>query len=121
MAAGGSKETRTVLLLVIIQVLGAPLHFYFRILVSCKVAFEERTCKIIVNKLGSFLLNLKLDFNIQKVLSRHQRCSIKKVVLKNFVKFAGKHLYRNLFLYDTLGDCFWVFPHLLSSCFPNFS
>ena len=37
--------------------------FYFRVEVSCKVAFEERTCNIIVNKFVSFLLNLKLDFN----------------------------------------------------------
>ena len=33
--------------------------FYFRVEVSCKVAFEERTCNI-VNKFVSFLLNLNL-------------------------------------------------------------
>ena len=27
----------------------------------------------------------------------HRRCSIKKVVLKNFPKFTGKHLYQSLF------------------------
>ena len=30
--------------------------------------------------------------------SSHQRCSVKKAVLKNFVKFTGKHLYQSLFV-----------------------
>ena len=30
--------------------------------------------------------------------SSHQRCSIKKVALKNFAKFPGKHLWHSLFL-----------------------
>ena len=29
--------------------------------------------------------------------SNHQRCSAKKSVLRNFTKFAGKHLCRSLF------------------------
>ena len=49
---------------VTLQVLVACLQFYFRVEVSCKVAFEERTCKIFVNKIVILsLLNLKLDFN----------------------------------------------------------
>ena len=27
----------------------------------------------------------------------HQRCSLKKVILRNFAKFTGKHLYQSLF------------------------
>ena len=36
---------------------------------------------------------------IGKVLFRssHQRCSIKKIVLKNFTKFTGKHLCQSIF------------------------
>ena len=30
--------------------------------------------------------------------SNHQRCSIKKGVLRNFVKFSGKHLCQSLFM-----------------------
>ena len=30
--------------------------------------------------------------------SSHQRCSVKKVVLRNFPKFTGKHLCQSLFL-----------------------
>ena len=39
----------------------------------------------------------------RKYRSSHQRCSIKKVVLKNFAKFSGKHLYRSLFLNQVAG------------------
>ena len=34
----------------------------------------------------------------KKFRSSHQRCSIKKAVLKNFAIFTGKHLCRSLFL-----------------------
>ena len=58
--------------------------------------------------------------------SSHQRCSIRKGILRNFAKFTGKHLYQSLFFgtkvflwifrnflehlfYRTrLGDCFWT-------------
>ena len=59
----GGKETRTVPFLVFLRVLVVYVQFYFRVQGSCKVAFEERTCNIIVNKFVCFLLNLKLDFN----------------------------------------------------------
>ena len=50
--------------------------------------------------------------------SSHQRCFIKKGVLKNFAKFTGKQLHRCFlvnfvkfsrtpFLQNTTGDCFW--------------
>ena len=58
MVVGGSKESQMVLFLVILQIPKVYLQFYFRVKVSCKLAFKERTCKIIVNKFVSFLLNL---------------------------------------------------------------
>ena len=33
----------------------------------------------------------------------HQRCSIKKGVLKNFAKFAGRHLFRSPFFDKVAG------------------
>ena len=33
----------------------------------------------------------------------HQKCSLKQGVLKNFTKFAGKHLCQNLFFYKVVG------------------
>ena len=35
--------------------------------------------------------------------SSHQRCSIRKGVLKNFVKFTGKHLFLSLFFNKVTG------------------
>ena len=31
------------------------------------------------------------------IRSSHQRCSVRKCVLRNLAKFTGKHLYQNLF------------------------
>ena len=42
----------------------------------------------------------ELTKNNQK---RHQKCSLKQGVLKNFTKFAGKHLCQNLFFYKVVG------------------
>ena len=66
MVVRGSKETRIVLFLSILRVLVPYLQSYFRVKISCKLDFVERTSKIIVSKFESFLLNLKLDFNKQK-------------------------------------------------------
>ena len=38
--------------------------------------------------------------------SNHRWCSIKKAVLKNFAKFTGKHLFRNLFFNKVAGLSF---------------
>ena len=67
MVVGGSKESQMVLFLVILQIPKTYLQFYFKVKVTCKLAFEERACKIIVNKFVSFLLDLKLDFSSQIV------------------------------------------------------
>ena len=38
--------------------------------------------------------------------SSHQRCSLRKVILKNFAKFTGKHLYQGLFFNKVAGRNF---------------
>ena len=43
--------------------------------------------------------------NLANFRSSHQRCSIKKGILRNFTKFTGKHLCQSLF-FDKVG-CFW--------------
>ena len=57
---------------------------------------------------GLFLCPLKntrnilmFSVNIEGDRSSHQRCFIKKTVLKNFAKFRGKHLWWRLFLIKT--------------------
>ena len=42
--------------------------------------------------------------------SSHRRCSVRKGVLINFAKFAGKHLCQSLFFNKVAGwgDCFWI-------------
>ena len=49
--------------LVILRVLIAYLQSYSRVKFSCKLASEERTCKVTINKFVSVSLNLKLEFN----------------------------------------------------------
>ena len=43
---------------------------------------------------NSFLLRIR---------SRHQRCSVRKGVLRNFTKFTGKYLRQSLFLNKVTG------------------
>ena len=84
---------------------------------SCKNAqnrYLNNGClKTQIHKNGSFLLKINL-INLKKyagywglslftkeILSgknNHQRCSIKKGTIKNFVKFTGKHLCQSLFV-----------------------
>ena len=35
--------------------------------------------------------------------SSHQRCSVRKGILRNFAKFTGKHLCQSLFLNKVVG------------------
>ena len=46
-----------------------------------------------------------VQFTFAKITDRssHQRCSIKKGVLRNFAKFTGKHLYQSLFFNKAAG------------------
>ena len=39
----------------------------------------------------------------QSIRSNHQKCSVKKGVLRNFAKFTGKHLYQSLFFNKVSG------------------
>ena len=64
-----------------------------------------------------FLLDALIDVvNIVHFRSSHQRCSVKKDVLKNFVIFTGKHLYWNLFL--EFQACNFIKKRLQHRCFP---
>ena len=38
-----------------------------------------------------------------KIGSSHRRCSVRKGVLRNFVKFTGKHLCQNMFFNKVAG------------------
>ena len=38
-----------------------------------------------------------------KIRSSHRRCSVRKDVLRNFVKFTGKHLCQNMFFNKVAG------------------
>ena len=48
--------------------------------------------------------------------SSHQRCSVKKGVLRNFAKFAGKHLCQCLFFNKVAGTAFFT-EHLWATAF----
>ena len=54
--------------------------------------------------------------------SSHQRCSMKKCVLKNFVKFTGKHLCQRLFFNKVAGPAMLLKKGLWHRCSPvNFT
>ena len=58
------------------------------------------------------------------VRSSHRRCSVKKGVLKNFVKIKGKHLCRSLFFNKVAGlmSATLLKKRLRHRCFPvNFA
>ena len=58
------------------------------------------------------------------VRSSHQRCSVTKVVLRNFTKFTGKHLYQRLFFNKVAGlsPASLLKKKLWHRCFPvNFA
>ena len=48
---------------------------------------------------------LYIGYNLYR--SSHQRCSMKKGVLRNFAKFTGKHLYQSLFLTKLQASGLW--------------
>ena len=54
--------------------------------------------------------------------SSHQRCSMKKDVLRNFVKFSGKHPCQSLFFNKVASPATLLKKRLWHSCFPvNFA
>ena len=52
--------------------------------------------------------------------SSYRRCSVKKVLLKNFTKFTGKHLYQSLFFNKVAGlrPATLLKKRLWHRCFP---
>ena len=69
----------------------------------------------------SFLEKTKLSSRFK---SSHQRCSIKKGVLRNFIKFTGKYLCQSLFLNKVAGlrPATLLKKRLWHRCFPaNFA
>ena len=44
-----------------------------------------------------------MDCQSTKVRAGHQRCSVRKIVLRNFTKFTAKHLYQSLFFNKVAG------------------
>ena len=84
-------------------------HMYFPINFS-----KFLRAPFLQNTLGQVLL---ISFAWEKITARtsarssHQRCSMKKGVLRNFAKLAGKHLSQSIFLelfYFELHGCFTV-------------
>ena len=67
-----------------------------------------------------FVLWLHLKFWWAWFRSSHQRCSVRKGVLRNFAKYTGKHLCQSLFFFEKkkrLGHrCFPGYP---DNCFPR--
>ena len=55
-----------------------------------------------------FETHLKV-FNSCFIRSSHQRCSVKKGVLRNFAKFTGKRLCQSLFFKKVAGGAFFTF------------
>ena len=68
------------------------LNFVFQFLKNMKWHFGYTDC-LILNPLAHKSI---IIFGSNKC--RHLRCSVKKVVLKNFAIFTGKHLFWSLFL-----------------------
>ena len=63
---------------------------------------------------------------VVKYRSIHQRCSIKKGVLRNFAKFKGKHLCQRLFFNKVAGltspdDCFCKYSDTYLGSYPQTS
>ena len=67
---------------------------------------------------GDFLRIARSNEFVTKVRSSHQRCFMKKGVLRNFAKFTGKHLCQSLLFNKVAG----LRKRLWHSCFPvNFT
>ena len=77
----------------------------------------------------SFIVNDPLGKEGEKRItfltrSSHQRCSLKKGVLKTFAKFTGKHMYQSLFFnkFEGLRLAALIKKRLWNKCFPvNFA
>ena len=73
-----------------------------------------------VKWLGSipYLHRLKRERHLMENRSSHQRCSVKKGVLRNFAKFTGKHLCQSLFFNEVPGGaCNFIKKEALAQVF----
>ena len=64
---------------------------------------ENSVSRIVHNLEKSSTIQLNHVEFIRNNRSSHQRCSVKKGVLRNFAKFIGKHLCQNLFFNKVAG------------------
>ena len=55
----------------------------------------------------TFVLNNTI-WGMTRFRSIHQRCSVKKGILRNFAKFTGKHLCQSLFFNKVAGEHVWA-------------
>ena len=82
---------------------------------------------VLFNIRTSWLLNVAFNTNVihfsMCYRSSHQRCSINKGVLRNFTKFAGKHLCQSFFFNKVAGrPATLLKKRLWHKCFPvNFA
>ena len=51
---------------------------------------------------------------LSKIRSSYRRCSVRKVVLRNFAKRTGKHLCQSLF-FNNVADFTWIIQYLNKS------
>ena len=83
-------------------------------------------------KIGDFIFDFKRVCHSHRISfllitsgrGSHQRCSVKKGFLKNFIKFTGKHLCQSLFLIKLQASGLQLFKKkkLWHRCFPvNFA
>ena len=65
--------------------------------ITIEVVFCDNS-KMLVRLLAFPFIYLKLkhSFDFSKFRSSHRRCSVKKGVLRNFVKLTGKYLCQNI-------------------------
>ena len=79
----------------------------------------RRENTLIARKNISTFKNLKNEY-ITDDRSSHQRCSIKKSVLRNFAKFTGKHLCQSFYFNKVVGlrPATLFNKRLWYSCFP---
>ena len=82
---------------------------YFLLIIACQLAFHDCISTLLdehtpVHKPNHWISNIEKSKRVKKKAMNHytylkfrsslQRCSVKKIVLRNFAKFTGKHLKR---------------------------
>ena len=68
-----------------------------------KKRLDERALRYWIkwSHLKTHIRILKLQVHVYKYRSSHQRCSVRKGVLRNFAKFIGRHLCQHFFFNKT--------------------